>query len=237
MITRNINNETKSPSAFDRFEQYSRMLNSLAGRIAFVIARVLFNIIAIPVAIVSYLAQKVVTIWSESKRSDIRKAARVFLSQKRPNAGYSHPMEQIIRERNEQRIAAAANKTELTQKQNIIKKSVNEQIKEKSLPYNRFNEILKDWEQEVHKDENRKEAVKRIKEFTFLNKSDKKHRSCLDLSDLHLSSLPDVFLPELSGAYRFLRIQVLNLKGNQLTALPKSIENLKFLEELNLKGN
>ena len=83
MITRNVNNEIKSPSAFDRFEQYSRMLNSLAGRIAFVIARVLFNIIAIPVAIVSYLAQKVVTIWSESKRSDVRKAARVFLSQKK----------------------------------------------------------------------------------------------------------------------------------------------------------
>ena len=43
MNTRNVNNETTNPSAFNRFEQYSRVLNSLAGHITFVIARVLFT--------------------------------------------------------------------------------------------------------------------------------------------------------------------------------------------------
>lgn len=233
--------ETKSPpSAFDSFERYSRMLNSLAGRIAIVIASVLYNIIALPFAAVSYLAQKVVTIWNESKKADVLKANGVFFNQTDQYVKpYLDPVEEAVRRKKESEMVSAtpikedsfANKAKLTKKQKAIKKSVTKRIEAKSLSHKNFNEILKDWEKASPKDENRKEAVIRIKKFAFINKP------CLDLSNLQLSSLPNIFLEDLSGAYRFLNMQELNLKDNKLTFLPESIKNLKSLQKLNLEGN
>ncbi|VHO02674.1 leucine-rich repeat domain-containing protein [Candidatus Rhabdochlamydia sp. T3358] len=227
--------ETKSPpSAFDSFERYSRMLNSLAGRIAIVIASVLYNIIALPFAAVSYLAQKVVTVWNESKRSDVRKAAKAFVNQTQGTTPYLDPIEVMIEsKKEEERIALAAKKQEAIKKRQMdIRQKVDEQIAAKALSYKGFDGVLESWGNKAPKFENREEAVKRIKKVMLTN------GTSLDLSNLQLSSLPDVFLPNLSGNARFLNnIQKLNLKGNNFTGIPESIKNLRSLEELSLEGN
>ncbi len=234
MNTRNVNNETTNPSAFNRFEQYSRVLNSLAGHITFVIARVLFNIIALPILAFSYLAQKVVTVWNESKRSDVRKAAKAFVNQTHGDTPYSDPIEVMIEaKKEEERIALTAKKQEAIKKRQMdIRQKVDEQIAAKTLSYKGFDGVLESWENKAPKVENRKEAVKRIKKVMLTN------ATSLDLSNLQLSSLPDVFLPNLSGNARFLNnIQKLNLKGNNFTGIPEPIKNLRSLEELNLEDN
>jgi Leucine-rich repeat (LRR) protein len=89
-----------------------------------------------------------------------------------------------------------------------------------------LNNHLKHWVEESPLEEDRVEAKSRI--LYFLNCEEK---DCLDLSNLNLSSLPDIF-NEFSS-----RLKYLSLDNNQLTTLPGTIDTLQKLQWLYLNNN
>jgi Leucine-rich repeat (LRR) protein len=117
----------------------------------------------------------------------------------------------------------------------------------------RLNELsLKNLE-DVAIDDPLKKASFIEKVTYFLNN---RNQEVLDLSDLSLNELPDIFmhqffkerllnlnlsfneLTELPGSIsRLTVLRTLNISNNQLATLPESIAQLPFLEELNLFGN
>ncbi|MGL5264349.1 MAG: leucine-rich repeat domain-containing protein [Candidatus Rhabdochlamydia sp.] len=88
-----------------------------------------------------------------------------------------------------------------------------------------FKTILKQWKEQALPEENRIEAENRILDFFNC-----KEKNYLDLSNLNLHSLPDIFNDLRS------KLTHLDLNGNPLTNLPNTVINLTALKQLNINN-
>ncbi|MCH9625271.1 MAG: E3 ubiquitin-protein ligase SlrP [Chlamydiales bacterium] len=90
--------------------------------------------------------------------------------------------------------------------------------------------LLTAWMHEAPEDEKRSDARLQITDILFSDSCDRKK---LDLSGLDLSELPNIFGYQIASQ----KIDSLDLSNNQLTRLPKNLENLLHLKQLTAWGN